>query len=180
MSLHTPPPWSVFRELNYTPPERDRGGRKEGKKKKKQHEEKNRDREMERKMEFALPCETSNLEEQFCGAAQPKRQVRWSRGWHRSRSYCTVSCHGNNLNWLMRGSLIVTNTVTETRLSSCSGKSTQSTYRPVLFPWFTVSWFVLLVQAQTHEGQTIVLYFYAPVRTDLCKALWAVWSISEM
>lgn len=113
---------------------------------------------MERKMEFALPCETSNLEEQFCGAAQPKRQVRWSRGWHRGRSYCTVSCHGNNLNRLMWGSLIVTNTVTETRLSSCSGKSTQSTYRPILFPWFTVSSFVLLAGL-------------ASWRTDYCAVL---------
>ena len=61
MSLHTPPPRSVFRELNYTPPERDRG-------------EKNRhiDREKLRqrqgdgaKLEFVLPCVASNVEIQF-------------------------------------------------------------------------------------------------------------------
>lgn len=57
----------------------------------------------------------------------------------------------------MRGSVIVTNTVTETWLSSCLGKSTQSTYRPILFPWFTVP---LSVQLR-HEGQASTPRFYA-------------------
>lgn len=61
----------------------------------------------------------------------------------------------------VRYSLIVTNTVTETWLSSCLGKSTQSTYRPVLFPWFTVPLSVQLSNsASWRTGST--QHFYAP------------------
>ncbi len=80
MSLHTPPPRSVFRELNYTPLERERGERTEFLKKKKKRKERHRDREKqrqtetERKMEFTLLCVASNLEIQFSGTAKSKHQ----------------------------------------------------------------------------------------------------------
>lgn len=173
MSLHTPPPWSVFRELNYTPLERDRGERTECKKRDTETE-KNRDRE---KMEFGLPCVASRFwntvfwqcKEQTSG---PSTQMEQELQYH--------MLPWQQLNQLMMwGSLIVTNTVTETWLSSCLGKSTQSTYRPILFPWFTVPLSVQLPNlAAWRTGKYAVLL--CPVWSDLCKSVWDVWSGSDL
>lgn len=116
-----------------------------------------RSRDGEGKMEFAPPCEASNLEVQFSEQTsgpstqmEPRLAPKWELLYR--------MLPWQQLNQLMMwGSLIVTNTVTETWLSSCLGKSTQSTYRPILFPQFTVPLSVQL----PHEGQTSVPYFYA-------------------
>lgn len=61
---------------------------------------------------------------------------------------------------MMWGSLTATNTVTGTRLSSCWGRSTQSTYRPVLFPRFTVPLSVQLPNSAL--WRTAEHFFYTP------------------
>lgn len=141
MSLHTPPPWSVFRELNYTPLERDRGERTEWKKE--TWRQGKTETETERRREkWSLHCVASNLEVTvFCCCTEqtsgPSTQMVPSLAPKQELLYRMLPWQ--QLNQLMMwGSLIVTNTVTETWLSSCLGKSTQSTYRPILFPWFTV------------------------------------------
>lgn len=154
MSLHTPPPWSVFRELNYTPLERDRGERRKWKKKphREKRQRKHLCKESERCREkWSLLClarpviwKNSFLELHTAHTSGPSTQMEPRLAPKRELLYCALPWQQLN-QLLLWGSLIVTNTVTETWLSSNCRKGTQSTYRPFLFfSWFTVSFFVQL------------------------------------
>lgn len=139
MSLHTPPLWSVFRELNYTPLERRSGERRAW-----GWGARGRDGKKWRhwaKLEFALRCVANNVEIQFSGTEKSKHQEYQLTIEPRLAVLLYCALLWQQLNQVMMwGSLIVTNTVTETWLSSCSGgeeeggESTQSTYRGCSFP----------------------------------------------
>lgn len=90
MSLHTPPPLSVFRELNYTPLERKRE-RERGVRKKRQ-------RRIEK---WSLLCLVWRAMWKYSSLALQRANIRTiksdgAEAWHLCRSYCTVCCHGNN------------------------------------------------------------------------------------
>lgn len=66
----------------------------------KEQGEKKRGGEGERRMHLALSCVACNVEiHSFSATVKSKHQnyqLRRSRGWRRSRSYCSVCCHGNS------------------------------------------------------------------------------------
>lgn len=93
------------------------------------------------KLEFALRCVANNVEIQFSGTEKSKHQEYQLTIEPRLAVLLYRALLWQQLNQVMMwGSLIVTNTVTETWLSSCSGgeeeggESTQSTYRGCSFP----------------------------------------------
>lgn len=170
MSLHTPPPWSVFRELNYTPLERDRGERTGRGKKKRKRQRKPRRREkwsllcfvwlaVWKYSFFFLPLfwhcieQTSGLSTQMEQRLAPERELLYrALPWQQLNQV------------MMWGSLIVTNTVTGTWLSSCLGRSTQSSYRPILFPPFTAPLSVQLPKLSFMKDGQVRRTFMPPLK----------------
>lgn len=169
MSLRTPSLWSVFRELNCAPLEGERGGRE--KRENCVWGEGMCEKEKERKSFLVWKFSFLALQRANISSINSEMETRLAVLLHRMFPWQQL----NQL--MMRGSLIVTNTVTGTWLSSCWGRSTQSTYRPTLLPQCTVPLSVTYCQTRLSEGQASTHALLCnPVWKTLCKSVWDVWS----